>query len=409
LKNEDNWQNLSPDKWVTVFEYYVQARQQYLKLYYDALQLLKPQRKLEDEGEICDNPDFQVGYDTLDSVNETERKFLKEITPIAVRKAMSFNGNTLGVWISKVGFSPATTGPGQMVWNRGPGDKYNKIVAGPGRRLWGVNSLGQIVTFPVNDDATSGVLREFTEYQVGTFIDLCVVPCGGEVSEVHALMKDQKKLVVAFFTWDEAKPDQQAKDGWDKRIEGARRYNLKDAAPPANVQCISVAASPEGFLYLLDTSWFLWYWNDKTCRRLRAPTLISEGAKGLGLYASMANLYVFGGTGIAYKSHDDIKKGEHIAWSRIDPPGASAETTPMPLNWYYTSLNETVGGALLASIYSAPTGTAYQHRWYLWADGKWTRNMLFTAPGPSSFGAFPLNCHASFNALKDAVHLGVRP
>ena len=156
----------------------------------------------------------------------------------------------------------------------------------------------------------------------------------------------------------------------------------------------------------------LWIWNDNGRRyvvRLGAGSFtlyqgsaVEEFSKTydhLGMSASPDKLYIFGYRYIIYKRHSDIMV-DKVPWSRIPPPGASPETTPMPSNWFYTSLNETEGGQLLATICS-PDEPWPNCKWYKWGDGKWERNNFWRAG--HTLGAFPLRCHARLKALEATV------
>jgi hypothetical protein len=162
LKHEDNWKRLDEDKWATVFDSYVLARQKYLQLYIYALQLLEPQVTLKD-GTLGDNPQLKIAFDVLAKVFDDERKFIEEITPIAVSKAMSFNGGPgVHLCISKSGFR---ANGWSANWRRGP-SPYDNIVTGPGRRLWCLAG-GDLYTIKVNDDGSCGPANKLGVQAIG--------------------------------------------------------------------------------------------------------------------------------------------------------------------------------------------------------------------------------------------------
>jgi hypothetical protein len=265
-----------------------------------------------------------------------------------------------------------------------------------------------------------------------SFIDLCVVPLGAQISMVVVLKKiqpgplvrDRVSSPVASFFWDEGQdPGPGGVKFWATPTPLPYSYKtdgygadpwLTAGVYAGTLRMTKIAASPGGGLYLLSPSVpfddprssYLYYWDHEGAHRVRDMPLLTDVTNydghsktvDLGMSASRDKVYIFGPRRICYKNHGDIKN-PRIPWSWISPPGTSPETTPMPDGWFYTCLNETEGGQLLATI-RVPGKEWPNGSWYKW-DGKWERNNSWWSD--TLFGAFPLPCHARFNALKAAV------
>jgi hypothetical protein len=397
LKRENNWAALDPDKWALVLQWYIHVSQLYLELYILVLQLIKPQRQV-DGGPIVDNPDMRVAQVALEYFAEKEAQFIEEIAPIAVSKAMAYHGHRGGMWASK-------QWQGNPNWPTGPGAGYVKLRAGPGQRLWMLNSNREIWGVDVRGGGSFDAFGQPIGYALANqkkdvfegWIDFSVVARDDKVTEIHALQKVQTiPPLVHFFTWDHTVS---AADNWQKfGTARKRRYGDAGPPPPTGVQFTRVAASPNGFLYLLDSNMGLWFWNDKEIARVGQAPALSQfpGAQSLALSSSSTGIYMFGGQAIAFKRHEEIAKAAR-PWHWAPRPGVKLE---LPAQWAFSDVTEGEGMSLLAAI--GPATNLEYAGFYSCVNGSWAKHSAGNVGG-NSFGAFPLGCREEFYALAESA------
>lgn len=406
LKRRENWATLDPEKWALVFALYVQASRQYLDLYVLLLQLFEPQRLVRAGGPKVDNPDVKVAYAAIGHFVREEERFINEITPIAVSQAMVFHGHNVDSWVARKGLS------NEVNWFRAGGSGWIKLLAGPHERLWGLTHDGKVYG---TDITSSGDHVNFGQWSAlfeleGAYkgcIDISVVALDDNVTEIHGLSAspDDGAGIASFFAWDRT-ADPANRSG--KRCSREERYGT-GAPPPKQVKFHSIAASPDGFLYLAGDDGHLWFWTDKGSSQIRlvpAPSTFDQEfnvggvnrlESGYRLVSSSTTLYLLGSRKIAFKRHEDISR-ENLPWQLVPVP--NAKELKLPDQWAFQSVCEGEGLSLLAAI--GPVGSREMAEFYTFINGVWSKQ---TKPGEHGniLGTFPLACRDEFSALKDSI------
>ncbi len=446
LMDEKNL-DLEPDPWGEVFYLYLLAKGQYLHNWLSAMLLLDQPDAEIDAKKFLINGDYKLAAKQLEFILKTEQSILRQLTPFAVRKAMSVHiGSHTKLHCSMKGFVfDGTEWP--FVGNLS-GSGYRKIVAGPGRRLWALADGG--LYFCLLD--ARGKELDHDRYPPGGSITLhvpepnmpglfmgrtgqitvspkhhavVIVPSAEGKSDIHVLAsdwfaKDTDRTWV--YRWDERKVDRRTDEGlqpadrrkpWDQTfyemMETPPRYT-----PSAGYEALSatpreIAVSPSGTVYLdagggnNDLCYFGLLEQPGVSRkrvnmgREHMPQVFAEKRIAPHLAQSSERLYCFGGQYIFYRRYTDIARSANNDWTRISPPTKAPGGRPMPSGWSYRSISESEGGAVLASLELPGIGD----RFYMWHDGDWEIGaagvygaMIITLPPDS---------HETFNALKGKV------
>jgi hypothetical protein len=422
LMDENNL-SLDPDPLGEVFYLYLLAKGQYLRNWLSAMLLLNTwDAKNPDPGKpTLINGDFLVAQAQLNSVVKTEQTTLRALVPFAVRKAVGvIIGSQEEIISSQKGFAlEKTEWPNQKL----SGGSVKKVVAGPEGRVWSIHNVGELYCYkldgqgkqldffrypPPNHPSELTPVVDWGYIGVPHWGDICVALRGRRASEVHLLDREYKLgTAPECYFWDEDKVgDRQPWDRtfYDKMQQGPNgpllcRYFIASPANSPN-SMLQIAATPAGYLYCLTKEADLWYWDAtptaNSMRRLDGPSIRTDG-KDVKLSSGAERVYIFANQDIWYKSHADIARSGNRGWIPLEPPAKAPENKPMPDGWFYKSVTESEGGAILASIELPSIGK----RFYMWHDGQWEvgsdklwGEMLVT---------LPLDGHHTFKALRSKV------